>query len=764
MSIIRARSRSIFTALSRALVLVTIFPGTSLFAQNAPLRPGEAYVTRFSGTVPGQNGVPAINRDGTVGTIIDVRAPERPPQGGHWIDEPQRLPVTAAQVGQVFGVVLDDANPPNVYLASTAAFGLHHVPDTTQWMPGMWGPGGPGAIYRLDAVTGYAPRLLTRLILNGRANSGAALGNLAYDRFNKQLFVTDLETGMIHRIRVADGADLGTYDHGVDGRSSFVDAESSQPGSLPPIPFNPGSQARVNDCPGGFDNNPECWNLAASGRRVWGIAVHRDPIRNETRVYYSVWSSPAFGQTAWNQASEDDKRNSVWSIRLGLDGGFTGNVRREFIMPDFFVQPQDIARAGYSQPVSDITFAECGPRPIMLIAERGGMRNLGLAAPAPFAKPHEARALRYELDRNGAWRAIGRYDVGFYDRQTDGQPFERANCEGGIAFGLGYNTNTWVADPGKPDQFVWISGHSLCSPEAPCNLPSQASQAARPGPGSAQPASQQAAVQYDDSQVHGLQGTPERAFEEVSPESALAPYPQDGQSSDPAGPNQSYLIDTDINIDANGNVIGAELTRNDSTKIGDVAIYQICQAPTSYAQDFLLAPPVAGEGPVPANHYRYGSHDPFWSHNRFRSHNPYWSHNMRASHNRFESHNRIGSHNREESHRLDRSHDMGASHYREGSHDDRASHARNQSHTRAQSSGPVHNRTLSAGTGHTRAQSAETTHTTAQSGQTTIESKRRLNRTTVRPRFSTVRQPTLRTIPTRTPSFHGGGGFRFGRH
>jgi hypothetical protein len=99
-------------ALGRALVLVTILPATTVFAQNAPLRPGESYVTRFSGTVPGQNGVPVINPDGTVGSIIDVRARERPPQGDHWIDEPQRLPVTAAQVGQVFGVVLDDANPP----------------------------------------------------------------------------------------------------------------------------------------------------------------------------------------------------------------------------------------------------------------------------------------------------------------------------------------------------------------------------------------------------------------------------------------------------------------------------------------------------------------------------------------------------------------------------------------------------------------------------------------------------------------------------
>src|SRR5947209_4032827 len=89
-------------------------------ASAQPLQPGEAYVTRFSGFLYGAAG-PIIDLNGTVGSIIDVRAPGQAPQGTHWIYEPQRSPVTAGQIGQVFGVVLDDANPPNVYLASTSA-------------------------------------------------------------------------------------------------------------------------------------------------------------------------------------------------------------------------------------------------------------------------------------------------------------------------------------------------------------------------------------------------------------------------------------------------------------------------------------------------------------------------------------------------------------------------------------------------------------------------------------------------------------------
>ena len=388
-------------------------------------------------------------------------------------------------------------------------------------MAGMWGQGGgPGTIYRLDASTGYAPRAFSQITLNGRPNSGAALGNIAYDRANKQLFVSDMETGMIHRIRAADGADLGVYDHGTQGRAGFVNAENGERTSLPPIAFNTSSRARIDDCGAKFDNSPQCWNFAASGRRVWGLGVRRDAMTNESRLFYAVWSSPAFGQTGWNQAADDDKRNTVWSVRLDPNGGFdTSDIRREFILPDFFERHTDVARAGFSQPVSDISFSECGQRPVMLVAERGGIRNLGLGTENAFANPHESRALRYEVDDKGTWRPVGRYDVGFYDRTKEGAPYMRANCSGGIAFGLGYDANTWVADQSKPDQFVWTSGDKLCSREDPCNLPS----GQQAGAGSEDP--QQAAVRTggDGSEVSGIQGLSEGAFEELMPEFRLRP-------------------------------------------------------------------------------------------------------------------------------------------------------------------------------------------------------------------------------------------------
>src|SRR5207248_1102589 len=133
-------------------------------------------------------------------------------------------------------------------------------------------------------------------------------------------------------------------------------------------------------------------------------------------LYYSVASSPDLGNDAWHNLSEDEKRNSLWSVLLTAGGDFdlTG-VRREFILPDFFANPEDVARAGHSRPVSDITFPACSGRAVMLVAERGGLRNLGLGQENAFATPSESRTIRYELDQGGRWHVAGRYDIGMYD-------------------------------------------------------------------------------------------------------------------------------------------------------------------------------------------------------------------------------------------------------------------------------------------------------------------------------------------------------------
>ena len=470
-------------------------------------------------------------------------------------------------------MALDDAKQPNIYITATSAFGLHRTSDNSGWMPGMWGPGaGPGTVWKLDAANGYAPVAFSRITLNGRENTGASLGNIAYDRWNRQLYVSDLETGMIHRLSVADGVESGRYDHGVDGRRQFIDAVSGQQKSLPQVAFNANTTALIPNCPTGvFSRTPACWNFADFRRRVWGLGVRKDAVSGEVRLYYSVWSSQGFGNADYTAAIDDEKRNSLWSVAIGQNGAFAkGSVRREFFLPDFFTDPADIRRAGKSNPVTDIAFPKCSASTSMLVSERGGVRNLGLEAENPFAAAHESRVIRYERDASGVWQVAGRYDVGFYDRKSGKPPFLRANSCGGVDFGYGYKQD-WSADFEKPDQFVWMNGDALCSPKGPCFVPELGKRA-------------------DGSQVHGTQGTPEFGFSELLPPAATQPYPPSGDPYPPTGPTQSFMIDTDNNVDTSGAAAMDSLTENNATMIGDIEIFQPCDAEQP--------PPVVEEPPV----------------------------------------------------------------------------------------------------------------------------------------------------------------------
>ncbi len=524
-------------------------------AQEA-LQPGEAIVTHFSGTVD-DAGRRIIDTNGPAASILDLRQPGGAPIGAHWFNEAQRVAATADDVGQVFGVALDDATPPNIYLTATAAFGLHRNTDNSGWMAGMWGAnGGPGTVWKLDAANGYRPQVFAEITLNGRANSAAALGNIAFDPQNRQFYVSDLETGMIHRLRLTDGADLGTFDHGISGRTGFLDVTTGEFRSLPEVSFDPTTSAHVTDCSSGdFSRTPSCWNLADFRRRIWGLGVRIEPESGSARLYYAVWGSQGFGNADYATADDEDRRNAIWSVGVATDGSFDGgSVRREFFLPDFFRSPEAIARAGRSHPVADIAFPTSGDQTVMLVAERGGMRNLGLAADNAFAYPHEARVLRYELTAAGTWRGAGRYDVGYYDRGEDGPPYIRANAAGGVSFGPGYGAN-WQTDQAEADGFVWMSGDGLCSPRGLCLDGS-------------------VGEHTDSSQVTGVEGRSSQPYEAFEPVTAFQPYPSPGPASPPQGPDASFMVDADVNTDAAGNLIAADLQRNDATKVGDIAVFQ----------------------------------------------------------------------------------------------------------------------------------------------------------------------------------------------
>ena len=71
-----------------------------------------------------------------------------------------------------------------------------------RWMEGQFGlenGGGPGSVWKIDGTTGSVS-LFANIESDGKPNAGPGLGGIAYDPRSQQLFVTDLETGLIHRL------------------------------------------------------------------------------------------------------------------------------------------------------------------------------------------------------------------------------------------------------------------------------------------------------------------------------------------------------------------------------------------------------------------------------------------------------------------------------------------------------------------------------------------------------------------------------------
>ena len=300
--------RAIF--LAAALLLACCSPPLQISAQNLslPLSPGVAVVTCFAGTVDNFSNI-AINPDDYVVGLIDIRTPPPNLIGKNWTPPMYHHPKwTARHLGQVFGLALDHKS--NMYVCASATYGIPF----TQPDVGLWGPGGPGAIYRLDQLTGE-PTLFAQL-----PNSGAGLGNIAFDRTLLQFFVTNLEDGKIYRLDM-DGNVLSNFDPFApdDGRSGIVER----------------------------------------GEWIWGIGV------NDGRVFYARWNED------WRNRFFPEE-NELWSIGLDRTGEFVPSTnRKEFDIINF----PWTKRENRSSGVADIAFAPDGR---MLLAEVTFFRDIGV--------------------------------------------------------------------------------------------------------------------------------------------------------------------------------------------------------------------------------------------------------------------------------------------------------------------------------------------------------------------------------------------------
>jgi uncharacterized repeat protein (TIGR01451 family) len=404
---------------------------------------GDVVVSGFAGTRPNDLPEPMppglspvdftfIDPDGISARIFDAARPDYV-WDGRLFDAPEKLALPAKIVGQVFGVAIDDEPAPNVYLAATSAFGLNIVARRsdgtlerrkiggpgTGWMPGQFGLdllGGPGSIYKVDGVTGDVT-LFAEVMLDGAANPGPSLGNLAYDPEHRQLLVSDLYTGMVHRFAIVDGAELGLpYDHGTAGR---------QTAGLPPVPFDPSGRPNIAS-PRFNAEDPATWNYAPAARRVWGLAVHQG------RLFYSVGDE------------SDGMLPQIWSVGLLEDGSVAEDPRWELDIP--------VEAGPYA--VSDIVFSEQGA---MILAQRAPVA--GAYDYVALTAPGEPRVLRFWLESPDDPATPSRwieepeeYAVGFAGNYR--------NTNGGVDLGYGYDERGEL-NQSACEYALWTTGQQL---------------------------------------------------------------------------------------------------------------------------------------------------------------------------------------------------------------------------------------------------------------------------------------------------------------
>ncbi len=415
-----------------------IAPG-AIAAETGVLKRGDAAVTGFAGTrteadVP-QDVHPLdrtfIDLDGASLRIFDLSQLGTAPRG-QLSDVAPKLEIKARDVGQVFGVALDDGGEskiPNLYVTATSMFGLQIVTPRAgggfnrvlngsadvQWMPGQFGDKGgtPGSIYKIDGKTGAAS-LFATIKNDGRANSGAGLGNIAYDAKTRQLFVSDLETGLIHRITL-DGTERDIFDHGEAGRKAA---------GLDVVTYDAARRVEITS-PAFNAEDSATWGFADERRRVFGLAISKG------RLYYAVSEGPA-----------------VWSVSIDDEGDFGNDPRIEL----------EIANAPAGSAITSITFDGAG---MMYLASRGGA--LGSYDYAAFASPGQGVVVRYRWDeKEGRWAETPEeYAIGL-------KPDHRSTT-GGVALNYGYDKLGNI-DYGKCRQTVWSTGEHLREGEDPVRV------------------------------------------------------------------------------------------------------------------------------------------------------------------------------------------------------------------------------------------------------------------------------------------------------
>jgi gliding motility-associated-like protein len=333
------------------------------------LKPGMDAVVTFFGVSDALN-------PGTVADVKIVGDQFGAPHGSNWVP-PVKLPLitnwTAAKMGQVFGIAIDDIG--NVYFASTAMYWTGNpqsLAGPTPIISGAGGSGynllgGPAGIYKasntnlntVTVLTGTVPAVpgINKLI----PNTGYGLGNIAYAKVIDKLYVSNLEDGKIYCIDPVTGTIVYVYD--------------------PFLPDASGAQ------------------IADYGERIFGLAVNYEV--TGTRLYYAVLMS--------------DHQSVIWSVSLTNTGDFLPLTNSLEI---------NLPASAPSTYISDIAFSSRGE---MLVAEKGAPHHANVyqyfGKHLAWSLPQELLMSSFDGSYGPGHNSAGGVDYGYSAKDTTNKEF-----------------------------------------------------------------------------------------------------------------------------------------------------------------------------------------------------------------------------------------------------------------------------------------------------------------------------------------------------